>query len=99
MHKLSNVMVDVFVRHWLTIVVEEDVGLEGFYHALQRMASFFYADDGILTSMRTEWIHWEFNILVGLIGRGEAAETCEEGVMYCVSAMSYHWTTLGFCQH
>ena len=44
---LFNVVEDTVVRHWLTIMIEKDMGPEGFEKEVQRMELFFYTDDGI----------------------------------------------------
>ena len=59
-------MLGAVVIHWLMILVEESAGPEVFNCAVQRMASLFYADDGLLVLIRTEWLQWVFDVLSGL---------------------------------
>ena len=49
--KLFNAAVDKIFRNFLTIILEEAAGLEVSDHMLQRMDSFSYDNDGLITSM------------------------------------------------
>ena len=50
--KIYNVVVYTVPRHWVSVLAEEDVEAvtDGFGRYVQRMAAYFYADDGILAS-------------------------------------------------
>ena len=66
---IFNVAVDVVVRHWVTLAVEEaetrgERGREG-----RHQAALFYADDSMVASSDPHWIQWAFNTLVGLFDR------------------------------
>ena len=52
--KLFNAAVDKIFRNFLTIILEEAAGLEVSDHMLQRMDSFSYDNDGLITSMWPE---------------------------------------------
>ena len=63
------VVVEVVVRHWVTMALDEaekrgDRGKEG-----RHQSSLFYADDDMLASSDPRWIQWSFNALVSLFGR------------------------------
>ena len=60
---MFNVMVDVVVQPWLSIVLVEAMVPEGCGKVIQRMESFFYADDGIIISTQSDWLQWAFGIL------------------------------------
>ena len=66
---IFNVVVDVVVRHWVTLEVEEadmrgERGREG-----RHQVALFYADDGMLVSSDPQWLQWAFTQLVGLFDR------------------------------
>ena len=63
---IFNVVVDVVVRHWVALAVEEaetqgERGREG-----RHQAALFYADDGRVASSDPCWLQWAFNTLFGL---------------------------------
>ena len=66
-------MVYAFVRYFLEIIAEESSCPEGFEHAVQRMAAFFYADDYMLESTLTEWLQCAFEILTVISKRNSDA--------------------------
>ena len=55
-------MVDRVVRNYLAFVMDEAEGTEGFECSVERMTSFFYATNRILTPTQLEWIQWEFDV-------------------------------------
>ena len=63
---IFNVVVDVVVRHWVTMVVEdaEKRGERG--EEVMYQAPLFYADDTMVALSDPHWLQWEFNALVGL---------------------------------
>ena len=67
--KLFNVVVDTVIRHFMMIVAEKSVGPEVFDRTVQRMASFFYAGDGLLALTQPEWLQWVFDVLMDLFER------------------------------
>ena len=52
--KVFNILVDVVVRNWITVLVEKAPGVEGFNRAVNWMAAFFYANYGLLVSNQLE---------------------------------------------
>ena len=66
---IFNVVVDVVVRHWVTLTVEEgetrgEQGWKG-----RHQATLFYADDIMVASSDPRWLQWAFTTLVGLFDR------------------------------
>ena len=65
---IFNVVVDAVLHHWVSVVAEADgeVGPEVFGQYMQRMAAYFYADDGIILSMSVARLQRAFDILTDL---------------------------------
>ena len=66
---IFNVVVDVVVRHWVSVMVfgvEERGGRvqEGIHQK-----ALFYADNGMVASLDPRWIQGDFSTLVGLFER------------------------------
>ena len=66
---MFNVVVDVVVHHWVTVVLAEAEkrgkrGNEG-----RHQAALFYADDGMVESSDPRWLQWAFDTLVSLFER------------------------------
>ena len=66
---IFNVVLDVLVRHWVELVVEDvdergKSGKEG-----RHQDSLFYADNGMVASLDPRWIQGAFSTLVGLFDR------------------------------
>ena len=62
-------VVDAFVRHWVTGVIAEaevrgELGKEG-----RHQAALFYTNDDMVASLDPRWLHGAFNTLVGLFDR------------------------------
>ena len=51
---LFNVVIKALICHWITVVVEGEVGPGGFGRAVQSMVKFFYVDNSLLTSTHME---------------------------------------------
>ena len=62
-------VVDAVICHWITLVAGEKAGLGGFGRAVQWMAAFFYANDGLFASPRPTWIQAVMDVLTGLFDR------------------------------
>ena len=60
---IFNVVVDVVVRHWVTLKVEEAETLEEKGQEGRHQAALFYADNGMVASSDPRWLHWDFNAL------------------------------------
>ena len=69
-------VVDMVVRHWLTSVESEEVGPDILGRLIQRMESYFYANDDLINSTWNGWPQRAFDILkvfsnwVGLLTKG-----------------------------
>ena len=66
---IFNIVVDVVVRHWVMLAVEDaekrrERGKEG-----RHQATLFYADDSMVASSDPRCLQWSFNALVGLLKR------------------------------
>ena len=66
---IFNMVVDVVVRHWFTVMVESSEehirrGKEGTHQN-----SLFYVDDGMVALSVQEWLQGDFSTLVGLFDR------------------------------
>ena len=66
---IFNVVVDVVVRNWVTVVIagaeeQGERGQEG-----RHQAALFYADDGMVASSDPRWLQGVFNTLVSLFNR------------------------------
>ena len=66
---IFNVVVDVMVRHWVTMALNKaekrgERGKEG-----RHQASLFYADNSTVASSDSCWLQWAFNALVSLFER------------------------------
>ena len=77
---IFNVVVDVAVRHWLTIAVQEaerrgERGREGLHQT-----ALLYADDGMLASSDPRWLQWAFTQLVGPFDRVGLKTNCNKTV-------------------
>ena len=67
MPTLLNVTVDSVVRHWISLMVEDEAVIqEGLGHAVGQKLRVFYVYDGILGSRDPEWIQGSLNVLVRL---------------------------------
>ena len=66
---MFNVVVDVVVRHWVTVVLAEaekrgEMGNKG-----RHQADLFYTDEGMVASSDPRWLQWDFDTLVSLFER------------------------------
>ena len=81
---ISNVVVDVLVRHWFTLAVKEaetrgERGREG-----RHQAALFYAYDGMVALSNPRWLKWVFTTLVGFFDRvGQNTNTGKTVSMTC----------------
>ena len=55
--------------HWISVVAEEEAGPDGFGRTVQRLAEYFYTDDGLLASMRAVRLQPAFDVLAELSDR------------------------------
>ena len=63
---IFNVVVDVVVRHWVTLAVTEAETRGEWRREGRHQAALFYADDGMVASSDLQWQQWTFTKLVGL---------------------------------
>ena len=63
---IFNVVVDAVIRHWVLAVMptEESTGLLGL--TIIELASYFYDEDGLMSSTQLEWLQRAFEILTCL---------------------------------
>ena len=66
---IFNVVVDMVVRHWVTLEMAEaekrgERGNKG-----RHKSALFYADDGMVASSDPRWLQWVFDTLVSLFER------------------------------
>ena len=68
-HTILNMVFDTVLRHWVTVVVLEETGPDGFSQAVQNMAEIFYAAENLLVSTRAEQMKRLFDTLMDLFDR------------------------------
>ena len=66
---IFNVVVDTVVRQWISLVVGDSGGQDGWGREVIHHLAFFYADDGLVASTDPVWIQGLFNNLTGLFYR------------------------------
>ena len=72
------------LQHWVLLVVDGEVGTEGWGTEIQRRATFFYADNVIIASTQLEWIQGAFDALMGMLNRvGLRTNVGKTVVMIC----------------
>ena len=62
-------MVDVIIRYWVGIMVENEVGPDGFGYTVADKMTLFSANYGLIESTNPMWLQWVFDILIGLFER------------------------------
>ena len=58
-----NVLVDTVIGHWVTVVALTEAGAEGLGVSIHYLAAYFYTDDRLFVSTRSERLQREFGIL------------------------------------
>ena len=67
---LFNVVDDGVVYHWLSLTMEDVLGIQdGLGHVVDRRLGVFYADNGLLGSRDLEWLQGALNVLIVLFWR------------------------------
>ena len=66
---IFNVLVDTFIQHWVTEVLEESEARGELVQEGRHHAALFYANDGMVTLLDPAWLQVAFNALVGLFDR------------------------------
>ena len=66
---LFNVVVDTVIRHWVTVVVATEEVTGGLGMLIRDLASYFYANNGLVASTQPERLQSLFDVLTGLFVR------------------------------
>ena len=66
-----NVVVDMFLQHWILMVVEveEETNPEGFFQDVKHLAAYLYVDDGFLGPTRLSRLQRLFYVLMEIVDR------------------------------
>ena len=81
---LFNVVVYAIIRHWVTFVEPTVDVLEGLGLSIRELAAYFYAEDGLVASIKPERLQREFDILTGLFDQvGLSMNTRKTVIMEC----------------
>ena len=62
-------MVDVIIRHWVGIMVENKFGPDRFGYTVTDKMKIFYAYYSLVDSTNLVWLQWVFHIIIGLFER------------------------------
>ena len=65
-YTIFNIVLDVFIPLWDTVVTVEESVLEGFGGVVQTLYAFFYMDDRLLASPTPTRIQASLDVLTGL---------------------------------
>ena len=63
---LFNVVVDAFIRHWVTVVDPTKEGMEGLGLSIQDLEAYFYANNGLIALTQPERLQRAFKVLTSL---------------------------------
>ena len=63
---IFNVVVDAVIRHWVTVVTPSAEGTGGLGLTIMDLATYFYADDGLMLWTQPERTQRVFDVLTGL---------------------------------
>ena len=63
---IFNVVMDVLVRHWVTMALAEAEKRGERVNEVRHQAALFYADNGMVASSDPRWLQWAFDTLVSL---------------------------------
>ena len=66
---IINIVVDVIIRHWVGLMVENKAGPDGFGYTVADNMTLFYAYYGLVDSTNPVWLEWGFDILIGIFKR------------------------------
>ena len=94
---IFNMVVDAVIRHRVTLVVGEEAGTDGFGRAIQFLAEFFYADDGLLASPRTSRIQAALDVSAVLFNRMVLQTDIKKWLGFCVSLATFSAVTQMWC--
>ena len=62
-------MVGVIIRHWVGLMVGNEVGPDGFGYTVAGNMTLFYTYYGLIDSTNLVWLQWGFDRLIGLFDR------------------------------
>ena len=62
-------IVDAFIRNWVTVVMPTEAGTGGLGLTTIELAAYFYADDGLVESTQQERLQKTFYVLTGFFDR------------------------------
>ena len=63
---IFNLVLDVVIRHWVTVVAPTEAGAEGLREMIQELAAFSYVGDGLVMSPQLERLQRDFNVLTNI---------------------------------
>ena len=63
---IFNMVVDVLIHHWVTLVAGEEAGPDGFVWVVQWLVAFFYTDDIFLSLTSPYCLQAALDILMWL---------------------------------
>ena len=66
---IFNMVFDAMIHHWVTLVVGEEAGLDGFGLATQWLSEFFYANGSLLALPSPARIQADLDIFTGLFDK------------------------------
>ena len=67
--QIFNIVVDVIVRHWFGIVLENEDFPDRFLYTISDKEALFYTYDELIASTNPVWLQWVFDKFIGLFGR------------------------------
>ena len=81
---IFNVVVGAVIICWVTVVEATEVGTEGLGTSVQYLVSYFYTDNGIVTSTQPKRLQREFNDLTDLFYQVIIhTSTCKTVIIAC----------------
>ena len=66
---IFNVVVDVIIRHWVTVAIPTEAGTGGLGLTIIDLAAYFYSDNGLVESTQMDRLHRKFDVLTGIFER------------------------------
>ena len=77
-------MVYMIIRQWVSLMVENEAGPDGFGYTVADKMILFYAYYGFIDSTNLVWLQWVFDILIGIFERFAIINNMEKMVtMVC----------------
>ena len=66
---IFNLVIDAFIRHWLTVVIPTEAGTGGLGLTIIDLTAYFYTDDGLVESTQSEMLQRAFDVFTDLFDR------------------------------